>query len=659
MKEPAGAQASRTTDHQDSIVLIGNPNVGKSAVFGLLTGTYVTVSNYPGTTVELSRGTLPWAAERIPVIDTPGVNTLVPVSEDERVTRDVLLEGCHRGVLLVADSKNLYRSLLLALQLSEMEVPFLLCLNMSDEAELRGLKTDVEALSALLAVPVVSTVAVRKSGIDELLGALGSWYRSGWRILYEPRIEEAVSAILPLLPDAPLARRSLALMLLAGDPDLVEWLRIRTKEGTMEQIAAIRKDLQRECGSHLGFLINRQRLAEVDRILPKVRSREERPRRHVAERLEAWSLHPLKGIPVLAGVLYLVYLFVGVFGAGTAVDFLENALFNGYLNPLATRLVNATLPWEWSRDLLVGPYGVITMALTYAIALILPIVTTFFIAFGLLEDSGYLPRLAVLVNRFFKMMGLNGKAVLPMVLGLGCDTMATLTTRILETRKERTIVILLLALAVPCSAQLTVILAMLSSLSIWAMGIWMSIVLGVLFSIGYLSSLILPGKGSDFILEVPPLRLPKFGNILTKTLGRVEWYLKEAVPLFVVGTLILWLLDRFHQIGRLEDAVAPVLTGWLGLPKEAAPAFVLGFLRRDFGAAGLFGMASEGKMDPIQVVVSVVVITLFIPCIANFFMMVREKGWRTGLAMAAFIFPFALLVGASLNHFLRSAGIHL
>jgi ferrous iron transport protein B len=246
-------------------------------------------------------------------------------------------------------------------------------------------------------------------------------------------------------------------------------------------------------------------------------------------------------------------------------------------------------------------------------------------------------------------MGLNGKAVLPMVLGLGCDTMATLTTRILETPKERLIVILLLALGVPCSAQLTVIFALFSGLPAAAFLIWLVVVLGVIFLVGRLAARVLPGRGSDFILELPPLRWPRPGNLLIKTAARIEWYLKEAVPLFVLGTLLLFAADRLRWLGALERSAEPVLTGALGLPRETAEAFVVGFLRRDFGAAGLYRLAEQGRLDGVQMVVAMVTITLFIPCIAQFFMTAKERGWRAALAIAAFSFPFALAVGAGLN----------
>jgi ferrous iron transport protein B len=341
------------------------------------------------------------------------------------------------------------------------------------------------------------------------------------------------------------------------------------------------------------------------------------------------------------------------------VGLLEKDVFGRWINPAAITVVHRLVPTAFLQDMLVGEYGVITMALTYSLALILPIVATFFLAFGVLEDSGYLPRLAVMVHRVFKKMGLNGKAVLPMVLGLGCDTMATVTTRILETPKERMLVILLLALGVPCSAQLTVVLMMLGSLSPLAMLIWLAIVCGVILLVGAAAARVLPGRGSDFVLELPPLRVPALRNILVKTVARLEWYLKEAVPLFVLGTLLLFLADRLHLLGGIERMAAPVVEGVLGLPRQTAEAFVIGFLRRDFGAAGLYRMAEAGTLSPVQVLVAVVTITLFIPCIANFFMMVKERGWKFGLAAAAFIFPFSLAVGGALHWLLDALHVTL
>ena len=249
-------------------------------------------------------------------------------------------------------------------------------------------------------------------------------------------------------------------------------------------------------------------------------------------------------------------------------------------------------------------------------------------------------------------MGLNGKAVLPMVLGLGCDTMATLTTRILDTRKERVIVTLLLALGVPCSAQLGVILGMFGNQPFSALLIWLASLVLVMMLVGFMAARIIPGQRVDFILELPPIRMPQFSNVMIKTLSRIEWYLKEAVPLFILGTLILFVADKLNILPWLQEVSSPVIVSLLGLPAEATEAFIIGFLRRDFGAAGLFALQERGMLNTEQVVVSLVTITLFIPCIANLFMIIKERGMKTAVLISAFVFPFAILVGGILHRVL-------
>jgi ferrous iron transport protein B len=523
----------------------------------------------------------------------------------------------------------------------------MLVLNMQDEARSAGIEVNVEALSRILGVPVVSTIATQKKGIAALIDRLGRVGESAWECAYPASIERAVESVEPLLPaDSRLSRRSLSLMLLAGDNTLRTWVRARVEPDGLEKIDSIRRRLKGEFPNGIGFAINQARLWVVDRVMNRVYNQQAATADPAwLRRVGDWSAHPLWGIPFLLFVLFIAYELIGVFGAGTLVDLLEGVFFDRWLNPAATSVINLVIPIPLVRDFFVGEYGIITMALTYAVAIVLPIVGTFFIFFGVLEDSGYMPRLAVMVNRIFKRMGLSGKAVLPMVLGLGCDTMATMTTRIMETRKERLIVTLLLALGVPCSAQLGVILGMLGGLGFGATLVWLGTVLLTLFLVGYLSSKIVPGSSSDFVLELPPIRIPQIGNIAVKTLARIEWYLKEAVPLFILGTIILFVLDRLGLLSAIQSASSPLVQGALGLPAQATDAFLIGFLRRDYGAAGLFDLFQNGALDPIQTVVSLVVITLFMPCIANLLMIIKEQGLRTALLMSAFILPFALLVG--------------
>lgn len=645
------------TSSRKNIVLIGNPNVGKSVIFNYLTGTYVTVSNYPGTTVEVTRGALSGPEKGVQVVDTPGVNSLIPMSEDEKVTRDILLHEPPTHLIQVMDAKNIRRGLVISLQLLEMNFPFLVVLNMWDEAKSRGIDIQTRSLSTILGTPILKTVATRRKGLEKIRDNLSTRLPSTVSVFYPEAIETGISRLLPLLPEASISRRSLALMLLAGDESLTPWLHQNLSTETILEIERIRLETQNRSAEPIGYLINQTRLRKVDEILSNVMSTSERPFKSLSVSIGHLSIHPFWGVPILLLVLFITYEFVGVFGAKVSVDFLEVTVFGKWMLPPLTHLIQRFLPIPILQDFLIGPYGLFTMALTYAIAIILPIVGYFFLIFGLMEDSGYLPRLAVMTNRIFKKMGLNGKAVLPMVLGLGCGTMATMTTRILETEKDRTIVTLLLALGVPCSAQLGVILGMFAGLPALYLLVWIGVIAVILVTVGYLASRILPGEGSDFILEIPPLRVPQISNVMIKTLARIEWYLKEAVPLFILGTLILFLLHHTNGLALLERGLSPLITQFLGLPVKVTEAFVIGFLRRDYGAAGLFTLAKQGGLDPHQILVALVTMTLFIPCIAQFFMMIRERGFRKALWITGVVFPLAFGVGGLLNFVMKWLGV--
>ncbi|MFA5337480.1 MAG: ferrous iron transporter B [Candidatus Omnitrophota bacterium] len=575
-----------------NIILVGNANVGKSVIFNALTKSYVTVSNYPGTTVDISKGVAKIGPQNFTVYDTPGINSLVVHSEDEKVTRDILSKSDIACVVQVADSKNLKRSLVLTLELIELGLPLVLNLNMSDEARERGISIDIKKLSEKLGIDIIETVAVTGEGV--------------------PKLREAILKVKPAHPvNAPLL------------PILDRIVSLNKKNKIVEEL-----------------------IRDVLRISkPKAKS--------VSEFIGSLTVSPVTGIPILIVVLFVMYLFVGRLAAVWGVDFFENTIFGAYVNPFLGNLIDKFIPVPIIKEFLMGEYGIISMAVTYAFAIIFPIVTAFFLFFGILEDSGYLPRLSVLSDRIFRIIGLNGRAILPMVLGLGCGTMATLTSRILETKKERILVSIILTLAIPCSAQLGVIMAMLSNFSLRAFVLWFSIILFVIVVIGFLASRLVPGRRSPFIQELPPMRFPQITNIIVKTGARLKWYLKEAVPLFILGTFILFVSDKIGLLRWIERILSPFIVTWLHLPKETTAAFIIGFLRRDYGAAGLYQLARAGALDKIQIFVSLIVITLFVPCIAQFFVTVKERGMKVALMISGFVFIFAFLFGGLLNHLLR------
>jgi ferrous iron transport protein B len=405
---------------------------------------------------------------------------------------------------------------------------------------------------------------------------------------------------------------------------------------------------------HLRISLERKRICKG--LLDGVVTQQEGGRPAFAERFSRWTMNPWTGVPLLLIVLYFgLYQFVGGFGAGTIVDFLEGTIFEEHLNPLAIGWCERYIPWSWLNELLVGEYGLFTLGVRYAVAIILPIVGTFFIAFAVIEDSGYFPRLAMLVDRIFKKIGLNGRAVIPMVLGFGCDTMATVVTRTLESTRERVIATLLLALAIPCSAQMGVILGLLSGVP-GALLVWLGTLVGIFLVVGLLAAQVMPGERPMFYMEIPPMRLPQMQNVLVKTLTRMQWYFLEIFPLFMIASVLLWAGKLTGVLAWLVDALNPVMR-MLGLPMEASAAFILGFFRRDFGAAGLYDLHTEGLLDPVQLTVAAVTLTLFVPCVAQFLVMQKERGWKTSLTIFFIVTSLAFAVGWSLNQVLLVTGV--
>ena len=642
------------------LVMVGSPNVGKSALFNRLTGSYVVVSNYPGTTVEVSRGKCRIGSEEFAVEDTPGMYSLLTITEEERVSRDILMAGGADVVLHVVDAKNLKRMLSLTLQLIEADLPVVLVLNIIDEAERLGIRIDTALLEQKLGIPVAAISALSGQGVDTLKEKIVSYRHSENtpEIFYGEAIEGAVNALAPLMPaDRGLSQRAQALLLVQGDAAIARDERELEGRST-DFLDATLAELEARLDEPANYVVSMGLHDSAVRICDEAFTPPTGRGKSFATRLGQWTMRPLTGVPLLLLVLYFgLYKFVGEFGAGTLVDFLEADIFEAYVNPWINGLLTAYVPWEPLRELIGMDYGIVTLGIRYAIAIILPIVGTFFIAFSIIEDTGYLPRLALLVDRIFKKIGLNGRAVIPMTLGFGCDTMATMVTRTLETKRERIIATLLLALAIPCSAQLGVILGMVAAKPA-AMAVWAGFMLFIFLFIGFLTARLMPGDRPNFYMEVPPLRMPRPGAVFMKTYTRMQWYFVEILPLFILASLLIWL----GNITKTFDVVVSWLShvmGWIGLPKEAAVAFLFGFFRRDYGAAGLYDLQQAGALTGNQLAVAVITLTLFVPCVAQFLMMKKERGLKMACAMALFIFPFAFAAGGLVNALLNFSGVQL
>ncbi|MCL5045618.1 MAG: ferrous iron transport protein B [Actinobacteria bacterium] len=594
---PAGARR---------IVLAGNPNVGKSVFFNALTGMYVDVSNYPGTTVEVSSGRFGSDV----LFDTPGIYGVSSFNDEEKVARDVILTA---GVVVnVVDAVHLDRDLFLTLQIIDMGLPVVVALNMMDEVRAHGLDIDVKLLSEFLGVEVVPTVAVRREGFDRLREAIPR-ARAG---RLDPDLEAEIEKILPQV-----CSRPHALMVLEDDPCVAADHGLKV-QGRREKI----------------YLRRRER---ADLIVARVlkETSEGASLNTVIGRL---MLKPVIGFPILALVLVGMYYLIGVFVAQTVVDITERTWMELYWKPFIAGLVTKIIPAaSVPGRILIGQYGLLTMTLTYLIGLLLPLVLGFYLFLSAMEDSGYLPRVAVLMDRALSAIGLNGRAIIPIILGFGCVTMATITTRLLGTSRERTIATFLLALTIPCSAQLAVISAMVAPLGPKFLGIYVLIMLIMFVLVGTVLSRLLPGTSSDLLIDLPPLRLPRLDNVLKKTATKSMMFLTEAGPLFIYGALAISVMQILGLLDLIQTWVAPITVGWLGLPKEAATAFIMGVVRRDFGAAGLYAL----PLTVPQTLVALVTITLFVPCIASIMVITKERGKREGVMIWASTFVIAFFVG--------------
>jgi ferrous iron transport protein B len=651
------ASEKKPVESDSKVILVGNPNVGKSVLFNALTGAYTVVSNYPGTSVAVSRGHCTIDDRRYEVLDTPGMYSLMPITEEERVAREMLLLERPHAVIHVIDARNIERMLPMTLQLIETGLPVILLINILDEAERIGMRIDVGLLEEKLGIPVIGGAMRSKRGLNDVRRAIAGFSSARRAVFgYSPELDRDIEKVASALTgDYALSGRSLALLLLQKDDEIHEMVRCTEGENFPAVEKAVNQTVfERRLDLHLRISLERKRVCKG--VLEEVVYQPQERRQRFADRLSRWTINPWTGFPLLLLVLYFgIYLFVGKFGAGILVDLCEGLIFEKYLNPGVIALVEHLTAWSWLRELVVGEYGLFTLGVRYAVALVLPIVGTFFLAFSIIEDVGYFPRLAMLVDRIFKKIGLNGRAVIPMVLGFGCDTMATMVTRTLETVRERIIVTLLLALAVPCSAQLGVILGLLSGVP-GALLVWSVCIALVFLTVGFLSARLMPGEQPMFYMELPPLRMPQFHNVMVKTLSRMQWYFLEIFPLFMIASVLLWAGKMTGALNWLVAGMTPVMHS-LGLPSEVSAAFIFGFFRRDFGAAGLYDLHRSGQLSPIQLTVAAVTMTLFVPCVAQFLMMKKERGWKVSMGIFGLVTLLAFSVGWLLNRLLLLTGL--
>lgn len=625
------------------VALVGNPNVGKSVVFNYLTSSYVDVSNYAGTTIEVSVGNLKLSeTEKLgsnfafQIVDTPGIYSVSNLQEEETVTRDYILEA--DLIINVVSALSLGRDLFLTKQLADMGKPMLVLINQYDEAKKHKINVKVKVISQALGLDVELSSATLGEGLEELRTYILNFidnakFKPGriskevdnYCVPYLEMVFDRASALLIAEADAEVAKANDIVLPLNATSRRKEIYNIRNREVD---------ELVRESVSEIQF--------------------------EWMDKLGDLFLNPVIGSLTAVIVVYtFLFLFLGVFVAGTTVDFLENSIFKAYYEPFMRNLVGSIIPYDSSSmagtlftdparalgTILVGDYGVLTLTITYLYALLLPLVFGFYLGLAFLEDSGYLPRLAVLVDGVLSSLGMNGRAIIPLILGGGCVTMATVTTRLLSTKKEKLITIALLGLTIPCSAQLGVIQGLLTNVGgflpwlIWG---------GTLFLVFVLTGLVLnklvPGECGHFVSDIPPIRLPVFKNLMQKTIQRTKVFMNEAIPAFFIAALVVSVLQVTGILKNIINWAEPIMADVLLLPKEVTLSFILGMIRRDFGAFGLM----EIPLSAAQLVTVCVVLTLFVPCIATVAVMIKEKNLKIAMGIWVSSWILALGIGAIL-----------
>jgi len=631
-------------NNQKKVAIVGLPNTGKTQIFNNLTGEYNVVANYPLTTIKIKRTHCQIRNQTYEVIDTPGLHSLYIDSEDEQVARDLIFSEKPEVIIQCIDANQLKQSLALTADLLELGIPMVISLNAIDETSRRGIWIDSVGLSRLLRVPVVESIAVTGQGTEELRDAVGNARRGKWEIRYGDTIENRISAIESRLPEDLPYKHKLSILLLMNDPLMADYLEKAYDEA---KIVPIKKEVNKgrlQFGGNISRAISNRRSEWVDNIIEEVVRKQRIAPREFTKGFARLSRHPVFGIPILLIIVYVTYLLV-VNVANTIAEWMNDALWVPIENGIA-----GISPAGFWHDLLIGDYGVLSLGLANAIITVLPILSIFFIMLHILEDIGYIPNLSVLTKKIFEKLGLSGAAIMPIVLGFGCKTMTTLTTKSLHSKRERYIAIYLIAFAIPCAPQMGLNMSILGRMGIKAFVIAFSVLTFVEIAAGItLNKILKDEEKSYFIQELPPMRLPNPKAVLVKTYYRLYWFLKEAIPVFIYAALTLFALDKSGILDATKRALSPVIKGLLGLPLKMVDALILSMARHEAAAGLIIKLIEKEELNYVQCIVAVTIATMFVPCFANIMAMIKELGAKRALGMAVIINISAFLIAGALN----------
>ncbi|CAN2041303.1 Mad17 [Candidatus Magnetomoraceae bacterium gMMP-15] len=644
-----------TKKEKKVVGIIGLPNSGKTQIFNNLTGKYHLVANSPLTTIDLQRADVKIDGQSYELVDTLGIHKLYIYSNDELITRDFIFVEKPDIIIQIIDANRLKQSLSLTADLLELGTPLVLVLNAVDETSRKGIWIDSKKLTRLLHVPVIECVAVNSLGTQALREAIINVKATNWEFNYGNDIEKELLTIESLLPEAVQFKRNLSVLLLMEDPFVADDLKklspeIKTK---VKRITEQVKEVQKKFPGNINRIINTRKSDWVDELEDELVMRQETAYVEVSERFARLSRNPETGIPILLMILYVMYLLV-VHVANKLAELMDGFLWV----PVAEWINTLVAPGFWN-DFLIGDYGILSLGLANAVITIFPILSVFFIMFNILEDMGYIPNLCVLTKRLFEKFGLSGSAMMPLVLGFGCKTMATLTTKSLYSKRERYISIYLIAFAIPCAAQMGLNMSILGKIGILAFIITFSVLTLSEIIAGITLNKILPQEiKDDFLLELPPIRFPNPKAVLIKTYYRLYWFFEEAVLVFIYAALALFLLDKSGLLDASKHLLSPIINGFLGLPIDMVDALILCMARHEAAAGMIMKLIDNGKLDFIQCIVAVTITTMFVPCFANIMAMIKELGTAKAVLMTVIINISSFIIAGCLN-WLLIGSMHL
>jgi ferrous iron transport protein B len=633
------------------VALLGLPNSGKSQIFNRLTGQYAVVANYPMTTVTAERKPALIGGRWHQVVDTPGLHGLTIHAQEEREVRGLLYRERPDVIVQCVDANRLKASLALTADLLELELSLVVALNAIDETTRRGVEIDARRLGQLLGVQVVELVAARGLGTGRLRRAIAAAAPGTHRKRYGDQLETALDGIARSLPGGTPYPRRTALTLALGDPfllpELGRWDPAADLEPLERAVAGFHRSFRANPATVTAAVRNRWIDAIADEVI-----RTRTPRRAGwSQRAAMLSRHPVLGAPVLLGVMAVCFLLV-VQVANRLTDLLAAWVWT----PLSAWLDGALSPGLW-HDLLLGEFGLLSFGVANALLTVLPILSVFFFAYSLIEDTGYIPNMGVMAHRALRRLGLSGSSIMPLVLACGCKTMATMTTRVLSSRKERLIAMFLIASSIPCAAQTGLHLAILGRTGMFATAVVAAVMLAGFLGSGALLNRILPDdRPQEFIQALPPMRMPSLKAVLVKTSYRVLWFCREALPVFVVAAGVLFVADAVGLLGLLREALAPVIEGFLGLPPQMVDVLILCIARQEAAAGMLLMLVEQGRLNPSQTIVAVVVALRFVPCFNNVVAMGKELGVTSAAVLVVAINGSAILLAGVVRWGLQLAG---